>query len=106
MSAPTAKRRQPRRLEPAYKAPSPRPYAMTGTLRYMHERGYGFLMTGPGSPDHFILRSQIPTEAWVKGARFGFDPLPPKDGKGAPRVGNPVVVYIPPVGEQQRNVSE
>jgi hypothetical protein len=92
--APPKKPRQPRRLEPPYEA-EPRPYTMTGTLIRTYDSGYGFLMTGKGMPDHFILRSQVPHDAWIKGARFGFDPKPAKDGKSAPRVDNPVVISIP-----------
>lgn len=96
----TFRHRQPRRLEPV---PPPRAAAqhdaatLTGTLIRIHDSGYGFLMTGKGSPDFFIARAQVDSEAWIKGARFRFTPLPPKPGTRAGRVGNPVLLSVPPV---------
>lgn len=92
--------RQPRRLEPRFED-KPRSYSMTGTLGRIHEKGYGFLMTGKGSPDYFLRRQQVPAKAWIKGARFGFDHEDPLPGKSAPRATNVVVLFVPPLPPQE-----
>jgi hypothetical protein len=78
----------PSRIEPAEEAPE----RLRGTLMALNDAGYGFLFTGKGKPQVFIMRSQLPDPAWVKGTVIEFAMLPPKKGTKCPRAGDPTVV--------------
>ena len=69
-----------------------------GTLRgeHIYDRAWGFLNPGPGKPDYFIHRNQVPPEAWVYGAVMEFLPQRPKPGTKNPRAGGKIVVISVP----------
>ena len=65
---------------------------LVGTLRSINDNGYGFLFIGRGLPNHFIHCSQLPPEAWVKGAIVEFTPTAARPGSSAPRVADVVLL--------------
>jgi cold shock CspA family protein len=86
---------QPRRLEVKNPPAAPRPYLYTGVLIRINPGGFGFLGTGKGNQDYFVRRTQVPPEAWKKGARFGFNAAPAALGTSCPKVKDLVVLSIP-----------
>lgn len=74
--------------------PSIREARLVGKLTGMRnsKRGFAWLTLGPGLPDYFIHKSQVPPEQWRAGNRFEFTAIPAKPGTRAPQAGNPVLV--------------
>lgn len=81
-------------------------YTLTGKIVRIHVNGFGFIHTGAGNPDFFILRSQLPDEAWVRGTRLGFNPLPVAHGKRCAKVTDVVVLSIPKTVEKEEADAE
>lgn len=65
--------------------PSPQPAGrLRGTLLRIHQNGYGFIHVGPGLPEYWIQKRQVPAAEWRTGRALTFLPGQPKKPGTAP----------------------
>lgn len=76
-------------------AAAPAARRLTGILRSISPRGFGFISTGRGLPQYFVHCTDLPDEAWVEGSVIEFLPAPPRPGSKAARIADPKFISSP-----------
>lgn len=63
---------------------------LVGRLQSManSEKGFAFLSTGPNNPEYFVLKRNVPDDAWFEGSILEFTPAPPNPGTKSMRAEN------------------